>query len=124
MNWVLEERVRSAAYDVKKDLSDILKSKKARKVFVESPKEDAVRAAKETLYEDRPETADSFLGKIKKMTDYMRNLEVFKIRKKVKDNPRSQDLIKNFHSVVNKFYKDLEIQDPNKEYIKRLRKKS
>jgi hypothetical protein len=124
VNWVLEERIKSAAYDVKKDLPKILNSKKARKVFVESPKEDAIQAAKEALYEDRPETGDTFLGKIKKMTDYVKNLKVLEIREKVKDTPRAQDLIKNFHTEVEKFYRDLGIRDPNKEYIKRLRKNS
>lgn len=36
IGWVLEGRIHSAAYDVRKDLPNILKCKPARKVFVSS----------------------------------------------------------------------------------------
>lgn len=121
--WVLDQRVRSAAYDVKKDLPNILKSKRARKVFLQSPPEDAIQAAKDVVFADRPETADSFFAKLKQMTDFLKNTPPLRVKEKIEGNSRKIDLIKQFHSEVNKFYKNLELDDPNKEYIERLRQK-
>ncbi|MBI2196120.1 hypothetical protein HYU45_00745 [Candidatus Daviesbacteria bacterium] len=123
INWVLEERIRSAAYDVKKDLAEILKSKPARKEFLQSTPEDAVQAAKEKLYADRPETGDSFFKKIDEITEFIRNTKVLEIKERIKGNPRMVSLIHKFHSETEKFYRNLDIKDPNKEYIQRLRKK-
>ena len=121
--WVLDQRVRSAAYDVKKDLPNILKSKPARKVFLQSAPEDAIQAAKDVVFADRPETADSFFAKLKQMTDFIKSTPPLKIKEKMQGNPRMEDLIKQFHTEVNKFYKNLEIDDANKDYIERLRQK-
>lgn len=120
ITWVLDQRIRSAAYDVKKDLPNILNSKPGRKIFLQSPPEDAVQAAKDVVFEDRPETADSFFAKLKQMTDFIKSTPPLKIKEKIQGNPRMEDLIKHFHTEVNKFYKNLDIDDPNKNYIERL----
>jgi hypothetical protein len=117
VEWVLEGRINSAAYDVKKDLANILKSKTARKVFIESDPADAVDAAKEEVYIDRPENADPFIKRIKDMTDYLEGQEPIKIKESVQESPRKAQILRRFHSTVNNFYRNTGIQDPNKEFI-------
>lgn len=120
VSWVREGRIRSAAYDVKKDLYAILKSKPARKVFLASPPEDAIAAAKETAHIDRPESADSFLKQIKKITNVLRNTQIMKLQEKIKENPRVGSIIRKFHSEVQRFYHNLGLENPNKNYFKKL----
>lgn len=103
IGWVLEGRIASAAYDVRKDLADILKCKPARKVFLNNTPEDAVDAAREIVALDRPETADSFFNKLDQMTKFLEKAKVLEIKAKVTENPRMKSLIQNFHSEVEKF---------------------
>jgi hypothetical protein len=123
VEWVVEERIRSAAYDVRKDLPGILKDKPARKVFLESSPEDAIQAATAKLYEDRPETGDRFFESLKKMTESLRKAPTLKIKDRIVENPRLQYIINQFYSEAKKFYTNLEIEDPNKDIIKRNRHK-
>lgn len=105
IKWVLEGRVRSAAYDIRKDLANILKCKPARKVFLNNPPEEAVPAAKEVVALDRPETADTFFAKLDQMTKFLSEAPVIKIKNKVAENPRMKGLMNKFHSEVQKFYR-------------------
>lgn len=122
VEWVTEERIRSAAYHVRKDLPDILKDKPARKVFLESLPEDAIDAAKETLYKDRPETGDRFFEALKKMTESLKKAPTLKIQDKINENPRLQYIINQFYSEAKNFYNNLH-HDPNEEFIEKLPQK-
>jgi hypothetical protein len=107
IRWVLEGRVRSAAYDVRKDLANILRCKPARKVFLQESPEEAIPAANEVVALDRPETADSFFAKLDQMTKFLSEAPVIKIKSKVAENPRMRGLIDRFQSEVKKFYRNI-----------------
>ena len=123
IHWVKESRVRSAAYDVKKDLHHILRSKRARKTFLGATPEDAVQAAREVVYSDRPETQDSFFHKIDQFTEFLKNSQILKVKEKIHANERMKSIVRKLHSEVNNFYRELDIDNPNKEYIQRHRRK-
>jgi hypothetical protein len=125
IKWVLEGRVRSAAYDVRKDLANVLKCKPARKVFLNNPPEEAIPAAKELVALDRPETADSFFAKLDQMTKFLSDAPVIKIKGKVEENPRMRSLVDKFHSEVQKFYRTIStLKDSEQPSITPLNKRN
>lgn len=126
IKWVLEGRVRSAAYDVRKDLANILKCKPARKVFLNNPPEEAVPAAKEVVALDRPETADTFFAKLDQMTKFLSEAPVIKVKSKVAENPRMKSLVDKFHTEVMKFYRTISAPeiDENQPSITMITKKN
>lgn len=103
IEWVLEGRIRSAAYDVRKDLANILKCKAARKRFSEEEPVDAIPIAKEILALDRPETGDTFFEKLNQMTKFISKAQVIKIKEQVSESPRMRNMIEKFRREVNKF---------------------
>lgn len=123
VTWVYEQRVRSAAYDVKKDLHQILKSKPARNVFIESDPTEAIPAAKEKLAFEKPETADEFIKKLKDFTEFIKSVEMLEVKEKIEANTRSIDIVRKLHNEINRFYNSLNIHNPNKEFIKVHRRK-
>ncbi len=86
VNWVLEERVKSAAFDVRK-LEQILNHKKARRIFLSSEPEDALGAAESIVHSDRLETANIFFRKISDTTDYIKNCNLSKVKEVAQRNP-------------------------------------
>ncbi len=111
IKWVLAGRVRSAAYDVRKDLADILRCKPARKVFLDESPEEAIPAAKEVVARDRPETADSFFSKLDQMTRFLENARVIEIKGKVAENSRMRNMVEKFNSEAKKFYRNVSTPD-------------
>lgn len=106
-DWVLEDRITSAAYHVRKDLYPILKSKKARDAFIKALPGDAVSEAREILYEDKPEYDKDYLKKICEMTDFIDDLHPVDIVGDIEKNRRIGQIIRKFHSTVNKFYNSI-----------------
>lgn len=119
-DWVLEGRVKSAAYDVRKDLPSILKDKGSRKVFFNTESTDAIAESRKVLYVDRPEENNGTLKKIKDMTDFLEEIEIGEFKNSLADNERAIKTIKKFKSTVNDFCNKLDINKQNGGFLKRL----
>lgn len=124
INWVLEGRIHSAAYDVRKDLANILRCKPARKVFRSSPPEEAIPAAKDIVAIDRPETANTFFAKLTQITKFLSDAPVINIKSKVEENPRMRNLIDRFHSEAQKFYRTISASNSEQPSVTRISKKN
>ena len=109
IDWVREGRIRSAAYDVRKDLVPILRNKQARNAFLIEAPEDAIASAKEIVYKDHPEYTDDLYALIKKTTQALKDAKIIEVKQRLESTPSAKQLIRKLHSETTKFYRNLGI---------------
>lgn len=105
VEWVAEDRI-PRAQDVR-ELDKILDNKKAKKVFLETTPEDAFAEAKETLHWNQPSKVDGFYKKVDQFRDFLREVEVNKIKAEVNKNPHMRNTVKRCLKEFNKFCREI-----------------
>lgn len=93
-----------------RDLPLILKTKKARKKFLE--KEVSFEDALEIAKDRHPEKTSSFYGKLKRATEALDNAEEMRVKEDVDADPTKKFILKKLWKTVNSFCKAVGLEAP------------
>ncbi len=107
VEWVLEGRI-SKAQDVR-ELNNILKVNRAKKVFCEYEPEEAFIEAKLKLHWDRPDKVDPYYRLFETLREQIADSEINIIKEQIDENPHRKHTIKKCFSDLKKFCKELDI---------------
>jgi len=105
INLVKEEKIPRA--EKVRDLSTILKDKKARKYFFDEDED--FEYSLEIAQKRHPERVDTFYKTLKKTTEIIRNAPVQKIKEDIENNTNKKDIVRRLVREVKKFYRNIEL---------------